>query len=148
MLFIQNLTVKNCRRVGLEPTTPPNLDCSCRLSYLRPFVFPSTNGAPIDGCTGLSAANQQTFHKCSLDTCTLLQKPTRTPKHKPCETYMSRIVQVNYVIPASGAGQELSHREGTERSIQLVGIFTQMRKESNLQPTVLETVALPIELRT
>lgn len=61
---------------------------------------------------------------------------------------MSRIVQVNYVIPASGAGQELSHREGTERSIQLVGIFTQMRKESNLQPTVLETVALPIELRT
>ena len=34
---------------------------------------------------------------------------------------MSWIVQVAFVMPASGAGQELSHREGTERSIQLVG---------------------------
>ena len=99
--------------------------------------------APIDGHTGLSVANQQTFHKCSLDTCTLPQRPERTPRHKSCETYMSWIAQVDFFVPASGAGQELSHREGTECSIQLVSTL-QMRKESNLQPMVLETIALPL----
>nr|DAL96846.1 MAG TPA: hypothetical protein [Caudoviricetes sp.] len=52
--------------------------------------------APVAGHTGLSEANQQTLHRCSLHTCTPPQKPTRTPRHKPCETYMSRIVQVNF----------------------------------------------------